>query len=200
MTKYDHFRFTNEESTLVTPEGVDQSIENAKKDIEQYIQNADIYLKDLARHRRFVERNIEYEKLIKIERRDVDVNRWWRIDGTSAAQEYQITVSRIPILHDKPTLRWSANEETIYTANIPVRQMKTAMVRFLYELIWHEPRIVAIRDVNLTKLAYYAHKLPEFQNVSVRNYRLPDVIDVLCEGVPQNRSRCTIPLFDIDRI
>lgn len=198
MTKYDHFRFTDEESTLVTPEDVDQSIENAKKDIEQYIQNADIYLKDLARHRRFVERNIEYEKLIKIERRDV--NRRWRIDGTSAAQEYQITVSRIPILHDKPTLRWSANEETIYTANIPVRQMKTAMVRFLYELVWHEPRIVAICDVNLTKLAYYAHKLPEFQNVSVRNYRLPDVIDVLCEGVPQNWSHCTIPFFDIDRI
>lgn len=200
MTEYDHYRFKSEESTLVSVEYIDASRQHAIEHIEEYIRNADIYLGDLARHRKFVERNIEHDKLIEFNRKRV--YRWWRTERTSAAHEYQIIVSDIPLLHDKPTLQWPVNKQVIYTANIPVRQTKTAFIRFLHELMRHEPRFISIDDVDVAKLAYYIHKLPEFQNTSVRNYRLLDVIDALHESVLQNHQKYKyiISFFDIDRI
>jgi hypothetical protein len=196
MPEYDHWQFKRDEPTLVSLREIDDKRKNTVENIERYIKNANDYLFDLARHRQFVERNIDYDRAITFEQR-LAVPFGFRM---SDAHNYVITITSVPVKFDELLPSSAACERTINQIKFSSRKAKLAVECFLENIAVFEPRFITLFDVPIDKLAYYAH-MPLYQSVTVRNYRLIDIVDACCDRVSQNKRRVTyLPLFDVERM
>ncbi len=211
---YDYYRFKREMEHLTSCERIDFNAERATEHMEKYIKDTNVYLKCLARHRKFVERNIEYETSIEIEMRHINkwskeprlkrYNRYNKWSGKGNAKEYNITINRVPLLHNE--LIPYAFGDVIYNFSIPIRQKKWAITYFLRDVMAYQPRFIIVDDValyresdtNIAKeLTHYVHKLPEFKNAIIRGHLLTNVIDIIDISKEISKEKST---FDIDKM